>query len=108
MLRAAPLGAMTTSTITGRAQLLAELDRVRRRGWAEAVNEREIGVASIAAPIRDSTGAVVAAISIGVPLASCSVMNLRRMAPVDHRGGRGCSRAGSAGRLSLPPANGGR
>jgi hypothetical protein len=54
---------------------------VRRRGWAEAVNEREIGVASIAAPIRGISDEVVAAISIGVPLARCSVMALRRLAP---------------------------
>ena len=74
--------ALTPHTITDRARLAAELDRVRRRGWAEAVNEREIGVASIAAPVRDITGEVVAAISIGVPLARCSVMSLRRLAPV--------------------------
>ena len=50
----------------------------RARGWAEAVNEREIGVASIAAPIRDISDEVIAAISIGVPLARCSVTALRR------------------------------
>jgi IclR family KDG regulon transcriptional repressor len=82
VLRAAPFAALTPHTITSRAQFEAELDRVRRRGWAEAVNEREIGVASIAAPVRDVTGEVVAAVSIGVPLARCSVMALRRLAPV--------------------------
>ena len=82
VLRVAPLTALTPHTITDRSQLAAELDRVRRRGWAEAVNEREIGVASIAAPVRDISGEVVAAISIGVPLARCSVMALRRLAPV--------------------------
>jgi DNA-binding IclR family transcriptional regulator len=82
VLRAAPLTALTPHTITDPSQLAAELDRVRRRGWAEAVNEREIGVASIAAPVRDVSGEVIAAISIGVPLARCSVMALRRLAPV--------------------------
>ena len=38
-------------------------------------------MASIAAPMRDVTGEVVAAISIGVPLARCSVLVLRRLAP---------------------------
>ncbi len=79
---AAPLTPLTPHTITDPSHLAAELDRVRRRGWAEAVNEREIGVASIAAPLRDVSGEVVAAISIGVPLARCSVMALRRLAPV--------------------------
>src|SRR6201994_54973 len=82
VLRAAPFTALTPHTITDRSQLAAELDRIRRRGWAEAVNEREIGVASIAAPVRDVSGEVIAAISIGVPLARCSVMALRRLAPV--------------------------
>ena len=81
VLRAAPLTALTPHTITSAEQLMAELARVRRRGWAEAINEREIGIASIAAPVRDVTGEVVAAISIGVPLARCSVMALRRLAP---------------------------
>ena len=82
VLRSAPLAALTPQTITDAARLADELARVRRRGWAEAVNEREIGLASIAAPIRDAGGEVVAAISIGVPLARCSVAALRRQAPV--------------------------
>ncbi|MDV6013494.1 IclR family transcriptional regulator [Haloechinothrix sp. LS1_15] len=40
---------------------------VRRRGWAQSVAEREPGVASVSAPVRDSTGAVVAAVSISGP-----------------------------------------
>ena len=82
VLRVAPLTALTPHTITDPERLADELAQVRRRGWAEAINEREIGVASIAAPVRDVTGQVVAAISIGVPLARCSVMSLRRLAPV--------------------------
>ena len=82
VLRAAPLTALTPHTITDPERLAAELARVRRRGWAEAINEREIGLASIAAPVRDISGDVMAAISIGVPLARCSVMSLRRLAPV--------------------------
>lgn len=58
---------LTPHTITERDALLAELAKVRRRGWAEAVNEREIGVASVAAPVRNDRGVVVAAISIGAP-----------------------------------------
>ena len=61
------LVALTPHTVTDREVLATELARVRRRGWAEAVNEREIGVASVAAPIRDARGVVVAAISIGAP-----------------------------------------
>ncbi len=50
VLRSAPLIALTPHTITDPERLAAELRRVRRRGWSEAVNERELGLASIAAP----------------------------------------------------------
>jgi len=101
VLREAPLDALTPHTITAREQLAAELDRVRRRGWSEAVNEREIGIASIAAPIRDTSGEVVAAISIGVPLARCTVMALRRLAPVIMEAAEAASRRlGWSGELS--------
>jgi len=101
VLRAAPFTALTPHTITDRSQFAAELERVRRRGWAEAVNEREIGVASIAAPMRDVSGEVIAAISIGVPLARCSVMALRRLAPVIMEAAEAASRRlGWSGDLS--------
>ena len=41
---------------------------VRRRGWAQSVAEREPGVASVSAPVRDSSGAVVAAVSVSGPI----------------------------------------
>ncbi len=41
---------------------------VRRRGWAASAAEREAGVGSVSAPVRDSTGSVRAAISVSGPL----------------------------------------
>ncbi|NMI01087.1 IclR family transcriptional regulator domain-containing protein [Pseudonocardia acidicola] len=41
---------------------------VRRRGWAQSVAERESGVASVSAPVRDSAGQVVAAVSVSGPV----------------------------------------
>ena len=41
---------------------------VRRRGWAQSVAERESGVASVSAPVRDAGGAVVAAVSVSGPV----------------------------------------
>ena len=46
----------------------AVLDEVRRRGWAQSVAEREAGVASVSAPVRDPAGAVVAAVSVSGPV----------------------------------------
>ncbi|WP_184726758.1 IclR family transcriptional regulator [Saccharopolyspora phatthalungensis] len=44
------------------------LMEVRRRGWAQSVAERETGVASVSAPVRDAQGSVVAAISVSGPI----------------------------------------
>lgn len=44
------------------------LAAVRRRGWAQSVSEREVGVASVSAPIRNPSGRVTAAISISGPV----------------------------------------
>ncbi len=45
----------------------AKLAAVRKRGWAESINERDEGVCSISAPIRNASGQVIAAISISGP-----------------------------------------
>jgi DNA-binding IclR family transcriptional regulator len=44
------------------------LAEARRRGWAQSVAERESGVASVSAPVRDAAGAVVAAVSVSGPI----------------------------------------
>lgn len=44
------------------------LAEVRRRGWAQSVAEREPGVVSVSAPVRDSRGVVVAAVSVSGPI----------------------------------------
>jgi DNA-binding IclR family transcriptional regulator len=44
------------------------LAEVRRRGWAQSVAEREAGVASVSAPVRDGLGEVLAAVSVSGPV----------------------------------------
>lgn len=44
------------------------LAEVRKRGWAQSTGERETGVASVSVPVRDETGAVIAAISVSGPM----------------------------------------
>lgn len=44
------------------------LSGVRRRGWAQSVSEREVGVASVSAPVRGPSGRVIAAVSISGPV----------------------------------------
>lgn len=44
------------------------LSAVRRRGWSQSVGEREPGVASVSAPVRNPAGRVIAAVSISGPI----------------------------------------
>lgn len=57
----------TEHTITTREALEAELETVRRDGYATAVDELEEGLVAVAAPVFDAGGACVAAISISGP-----------------------------------------
>lgn len=60
----APYFAPTTRTITGRDALMTELVDVRTRGFALSRQENLDGVVSIAAPVRDDSNAIVAALSV--------------------------------------------
>lgn len=61
--------AYTRQTLTDVEALVEEIDAVRRRGWAMVCEELEPGACGIAAPIRDTSGAVVAAINLSTNLA---------------------------------------
>jgi IclR family transcriptional regulator, KDG regulon repressor len=76
------LPARTPYTITDPAVLRKALAEVRRRGWGENVQEAELGVASVAAPVRDAHGAVVAALSVVGPVIRLDGGSLRRFATV--------------------------
>ena len=58
------LTAKTPRTITSRSAFLAELAKVRRQGYAENRGESQPGICSIAAPVRDPLGRVVASVSV--------------------------------------------
>jgi IclR family transcriptional regulator, acetate operon repressor len=61
------LSARTPATITDPERLLAELETIRRRGVALAVDELEPGLAAIAAPVYGAHDDVIAALSITGP-----------------------------------------
>jgi DNA-binding IclR family transcriptional regulator len=62
------LPALTPHTIHSLQDLKRELETVRRQGWAIDNEECEIGARCVAAPIRDYTGRIVAAISTSGPV----------------------------------------
>jgi DNA-binding IclR family transcriptional regulator len=61
------LPAMTPHSITSPDLLCRQLAEIRRRGIATEFCESNPDVACVAAPIRDSSGTVVAALSVSVP-----------------------------------------
>ena len=58
--------AHTPKTIIRAGDLMKELDTVRRQGWALADEETEIGVRSVACPVRGKDGSVLAALNVSV------------------------------------------
>jgi DNA-binding IclR family transcriptional regulator len=66
---AAGMPARTPTTITSPDRLLAELDLIRRRGYAVDDVENEQDIRCVAAPVHDHTGAVTTAVSISGPAA---------------------------------------
>jgi IclR family pca regulon transcriptional regulator len=58
------LDRLTAHTLTDPDALCAELDVVREQGWALVDQELEEGLRSVAAPIRDRQGKVVAAVNV--------------------------------------------
>ena len=64
---AEPFARYTAATLTTRSELAVDLDAIRERGYAVNNEERIVGVRALAAPIRDHTGATVAAVALQGP-----------------------------------------
>lgn len=75
-LAASDLRPLTPRTLTERAALKAEIAQVREQGWALVDQELELGLRSIAAPLRNRPGCVVAALNVS---AHASRIDLSRL-----------------------------
>lgn len=73
----AKLAARTKRTITSRAKLLEELADIRKKGYAIVDQELEIGLRSIAVPIKANSGSVTAAMNVGTQAVRVSIGELR-------------------------------
>ncbi|NUL47547.1 IclR family transcriptional regulator [Cellulosimicrobium funkei] len=67
LLQGARLPRFTSRTLTSRVRLEVELLEVAHGGFATAREEYEIGLVSLAVPVRDHRGAVIAGISVSGP-----------------------------------------
>jgi IclR family pca regulon transcriptional regulator len=75
----AQLRPLTAHTLTDPQALRAELGRIRAQGWALVDQELEEGLRSVAAPIRDRTGRVVAAVNVSAHASRASRDAVRRL-----------------------------
>ena len=62
-----PLFAVTENTITDAERLRAELELIRSQGYAVSLGERNPGLGSLSAPVRNHRGVLLAAISLAIP-----------------------------------------
>lgn len=69
---------LTSRTVASVAALRGELARVRSQGWALVNQELEEGLRAVAAPIRDRSGAVVAAVNVSAHASRTSLEVMRR------------------------------
>lgn len=68
------------NTITTRAALEKELEKVQRDGYAVGMEELEPGFVAIAAPVRNAQGRTVAAVSVGGPKSRLGGARVRAVA----------------------------
>jgi DNA-binding IclR family transcriptional regulator len=81
ILGAGPLQPLTPATMIDPNQVRHDLVAVRARGYAMSLGERVAGVHALAAPLRSSTGDVVAAIGLSGPASRLTAERLADRAP---------------------------
>ncbi len=76
------LPSYTAETVTTKAKLRRELAEVREQGYAVAVDELEVGLTAIAAPIRNAHGDVIASLSVSGPTFRLGEPRVKELVPV--------------------------
>jgi DNA-binding IclR family transcriptional regulator len=81
------LTAFTDRTITEPAELERELERVRARGFAEAVGERDPDLVAVAVPVFDRAGSLAAILGVQGPMGRFTSARRRELLPVLRQAG---------------------
>jgi IclR family pca regulon transcriptional regulator len=77
-LEQAELQRLSPRTVTSTSALRTELRRVRDQGWSIVDQELEEGLRAVAAPVRDASAKVVAAINLSAHASRSSIESMRR------------------------------
>ena len=77
----------TANSVGSIQELKAELHRVRKNGYACDLEEHELHIRCVAAPIWDHNGSVQSSLSITAPTLRMPVARLRQLAPLIQQAG---------------------
>lgn len=83
---------LTPNTIGNLQELDSQLNRIRKQGYAVDLEEHELHIRCIAAPIWDHASNVHAALSVTAPIVRMNMTRLRQLAPVIQTAGLHISR----------------
>jgi IclR family transcriptional regulator, KDG regulon repressor len=83
---------LTPNTVGSIQELEAELRRIRKNGYACDLEEHELHIRCVAAPVWDHAGLVNASLSITAPIVRMAASRLRQLAPLVQRAGLQISR----------------
>jgi IclR family transcriptional regulator, KDG regulon repressor len=78
----------TPHTVGSLQELEAELQRIKKNGYACDLEEHELHIRCVAAPIWDHAGVVNASLSITAPIVRMAIARLRQLAPLIQVAGR--------------------
>ncbi|MDP9693985.1 UNVERIFIED_ORG: DNA-binding IclR family transcriptional regulator [Arthrobacter globiformis] len=82
LLEELPLEPLTTLSITDRDAFRAEIEKVRRQGYAVMDEENELGMRAIAVPVFNSQGVAFASLATAAPVFRLSVEAMEAMVPL--------------------------
>ena len=77
-----PLDPLTSLSITDRDAFRAEIDQVRRQGYAVMDEENELGMRAVAVPVLNSQGIAFASLAAAVPVFRLSMEALIALVPL--------------------------
>src|SRR3989442_528485 len=87
-----PLPPLTARTLTERSTMENQLPPVREDGYSFTLEELEVGLNAVAAPVRDSRGEVLAAVSVSGPSYRVSPQRLSELGEMTHEAAEAISR----------------
>ncbi|MFJ4467182.1 IclR family transcriptional regulator [Streptomyces sp. NPDC089424] len=82
----------TSRTVVDIDVLDRQLEEVRRNGFSATFEERDLGAASVSAPVFGSSGELVAAIGVGAPTQRLTPADVAQVAPMVVEAGEEASR----------------